>query len=200
MFLLTSILICFLVFFITIFVRGTEEWKDDACLRVDADSDHAHLAAALHHMGTWNSNNKLSTNKTKQNTKPQNQRKENTEKTWYNFLLFAISWNVFCVYCVCMEWIFYLNHIESYLTRINSLWPSDIIRHKMSLSSLVQVMFNCLPAPNNYLNQCLLIVNWPLPSFKFFSGVWLWKCSKSLLPQSTTRAWGHTLEKLCRNI
>ena len=41
---------------------------------------------------------------------------------------------------------------------INSLGPSDAIRHWISWSTLVQVMACCLTAPSHYLNQCLLII------------------------------------------
>ena len=39
-----------------------------------------------------------------------------------------------------------------------SLWPSDAIWRKGSMSTLVQVMAWCLTAPSHYLNQCWLII------------------------------------------
>ena len=41
----------------------------------------------------------------------------------------------------------------------NSLWPSDAIGRQISGSTLAQVMTCCLTAPNNYLNQCWLIIS-----------------------------------------
>ena len=53
---------------------------------------------------------------------------------------------------------------------INSLWPSDIIWHQESRSTLAQVMACCLTAPSHYLNQCWLMISevlWQSPDRNF---------------------------------
>ena len=42
---------------------------------------------------------------------------------------------------------------------IKSLWPSDAIWQHRSGSTLARVMVCCLMAPNQYLNQCWLIIS-----------------------------------------
>ena len=42
---------------------------------------------------------------------------------------------------------------------VNSLWPSDTIRHHISGSTLALVLACCLMAPSHYLKRCWLIIS-----------------------------------------
>ena len=62
---------------------------------------------------------------------------------------------------------------------VNSMWPSDIISHDRSLSTLVQVLACCLMAPSHYLNQCWLAISKILWQFyikysRYLSLIWVW--------------------------
>ena len=53
---------------------------------------------------------------------------------------------------------------------INSMWPSDVLWHHRTWSTLVQVMTCCLTAPSHYLTQLWLTITdvfWHSPESNF---------------------------------
>ena len=69
---------------------------------------------------------------------------------------------------------------SQYSHRINSLWPSDVIRRHKARFTLAQVMDCCLTAPSHYLNLCWITISevlWHSPEGNFTGNaqdIYLW--------------------------